>query len=380
VRLYEFEGSDLFRREGIPVPNYAVTSSPREARQKAEEIGLPVVIKAQVLVGGRGLAGGVQVADSPDQAEEVAHRILSYSISGLPVQRVIVAQKVEVAREFYLGVTVDGYSGTPVVILSTAGGVSIEEMARAHPERVVSRQVPIATGLLLSEAQQMAQEGGLGGEELVQVTSILHTLYSVFRKYDALIAEINPLARTAQGNYLALDAKVEIDDSSLYRHPEFQVNREDRITNPLERKGAQIGVTYVDLDGEIGIIASGAGLGMATMDIIGRRFRPANFLETGGAISADLLYQVMDLVLQKKGLKAVFINLYGGINPIHEGAKGIVRYLREHKTTIPIIAKALGNRQEETWEILESGGVKVVTEVATEKGVEQLARLLEGGK
>ncbi len=380
MRLYEFEGSDLFRREGIPVPNYAVTSSPREARQKAEEIGLPVVIKAQVLVGGRGLAGGVQVADSPDQAEEVAHRILSYSISGLPVQRVIVAQKVEVAREFYLGVTVDGYSGTPVVILSTAGGVSIEEMARAHPERVVSRQVPIATGLLLPEAQQMAQEGGLGGEELAQVTSILHTLYSVFRKYDALVAEINPLARTHQGNYLALDAKVEIDDSSLYRHPEFQVNREDRITNPLERKGAQIGVTYVDLDGEIGIIASGAGLGMATMDIIGRRFRPANFLETGGAISADLLYQVMDLVLQKKGLKAVFINLYGGINPIHEGAKGIVRYLREHKTTIPIIAKALGNRQEETWEILESGGVKVVTEVATEKGVEQLARLLEGGK
>jgi len=380
VRLYEFEGSDLFRREGIPVPNYAVTSSPREARQKAEEIGLPVVIKAQVLVGGRGLAGGVQVADSPDQAEEVAHRILSYSISGLPVQRGIVAQKVEVAREFYLGVTVDGYSGTPVVILSTAGGVSIEEMARAHPERVVSRQVPIATGLLLSEAQQMAQEGGLGGEESVQVTSILHTLYGVFRKYDALVAEINPLARTSQGHYLALDAKVEIDDSSLYRHPEFQVNREDRITNPLERKGAQIGVTYVDLDGEIGIIASGAGLGMATMDIIGRRFRPANFLETGGAISADLLYQVMDLVLQKKGLKAVFINLYGGINPIHEGAKGIVRYLREHKTTIPIIAKALGNRQEETWEILESGGVKVVTEVATEKGVEQLARLLEGGK
>ena len=380
MRLYEFEGSDLFRREGIPVPNYAVASSPKEARQKAEEIGLPVVIKAQVLVGGRGLAGGVQVADSPDQAEEVTHRILSYSIRGLPVHRVIVAQKVEVAREFYLGVTVDGYSGTPVVILSTAGGVSIEETARTHPERVVSRQVPIATGFLLSEAQQMAQEEGLGGEELAQVTSILHTLYGVFRKYDALVAEINPLARTPQGNYLALDAKVEIDDSSLYRHPEFQVDREDRITNPLERKGAQIGVTYVDLDGEIGIIASGAGLGMATMDIIGHRFRPANFLETGGAISADLLYQVMDLVLQKKGLKAVFINLYGGINPIHEGAKGIVRYLREHKTTIPIIAKALGNRQEETWEILESGGVKVVTEVATEKGLEQLALLLEGGK
>ena len=379
MRLYEFEGSDLFRREGIPVPDCAVAVSPREARQKAEEVGLPVVIKAQVLVGGRGLAGGVQTAESLNQVEEVAHRILNSPIRGLPVRRVMVAQKVEVAQEFYLGVTVDGYNGTPVAILSAAGGVSIEEMARTHPEWVVSRQVPITTGLSLLEAQQMAREVGLDGEELVQVAGILHTLYGVFRKYDALIAEINPLVRTPQGTYLALDAKVEIDDSSLYRHPDFQVVLEDSIPNPLERKGCQIGVTYVELDGEIGIIASGAGLGMATMDIIGRRFRPANFLETGGAITEDLLYQVMDLVLQKKGLKAVFINVYGGINPIHEGAKGIVRYIREHGITIPVVAKALGNRQEETWEILKEGGVSVVTEVATEKGVERLAHLLEGG-
>ncbi len=380
MRLYEFEGSALFRREGIAVPDYAVTASPQETRQKAEEIGLPVVIKAQIPVGGRGLAGGVQIAETPDQAEDVARRIMGHTIRSLPVHRVMVTRKVEVTREFYLGVTVDGYSGAPVVIFSTAGGVSIEEMTRAHPEWVVSRQVPITTGLSLLEAQQMVQESGVGGEELVQVASVLFTLYGVFRKYDALVAEINPLVRTPQGTYLALDAKVEIDDASLYRHPEFRVDMEKRIPHPLEWKGSQIGVTYVDLDGEIGIIASGAGLGMATMDIISQRFRPANFLETGGAITADLLYQVMDLVLQKKGLKAVFINLYGGINPIHEGAKGIVCYIREHRTTIPIVARALGNRQEETWEILENGGVKVVTEVSTEKGVEQLARLLEGGR
>lgn len=379
MRLYEFEGSDLFRREGIPVPDYAVVTSPQEARQKAEDIGLPVVIKAQVLTGGRGLAGGIQTAESLEQAEEVARLILHQSIRGLPVHQVMVARKAEVAREFYLGVTVDSYNGTPVVILSAVGGVSIEEIARIHPELVVSKQIPISTGLLLSEAQQMAQEVGLGDEELVQVASTLHTLYGVFRKYDALIAEINPLVRTSEGAYLALDAKVEIDDASLYRHPELQVDLEDRIFNPLEQKGRQIGVTYVDLDGEIGIIASGAGLGMASMDIIGRRFRPANFLETGGAITADLLYQVMDLVLQKKGLKAIFINLYGGINPIHEGAKGIARYLQEHRITIPIVAKALGNRQEETWEILKNSGVRVVTEVATEKGIELLARLLEEG-
>ena len=288
-------------------------------------------------------------------------------------------RKIVVAQEFYVGVTVDGYEGTPVAILSSAGGVSIEEIARTHPEQVISRPVPITTGLTLPEAQQMAREVGLDGEDLAQIASILYTLYGVFRKYDALITEINPLVRTPQGTYLALDAKVEIDDSSLYRHPDFQVALEDSIPNPLERRGRQIGVTYVELDGEIGIIASGAGLGMATMDIISRRFRPANFLETGGAITEDLLYQVMDLVLQKKGLKAIFINVYGGINPIHEGAKGIVRYIREHGITIPIVAKALGNRQEETWEILREGGVSVVTDVATEKGIEQLARLLEGG-
>lgn len=380
VRLYEFEGSEIFRREGISVPDGVVTSNPREARQKAGEIGFPVVIKAQVLVGGRGLAGGIQVAESPDQVEKLVRRILGGSVGGLPVDRVVVAKKVDVAKEFYLGVIVDGFTGKPVAIMSIAGGVSIEEAARTHPEWVVSRQVPIAQGLLLTEAHQMAEEVGLSGEELAQVAGNLHALYGVFRKYDALIAEINPLVRTTQGTYLALDAKVEIDDSSLYRHPDLQVKPEDRISNPLERKGSQIGVTYVDLEGEIGIIASGAGLGMATMDVIGRSFRPANFLETGGAITDELLYQVMGLVMQKKGLKAVFINLYGGINPIHEGAKGIVRYLKEHGTTVPIMAKALGNRQEETWEILKSGGVRVVTDVSTEKGVEQLTRLLEGVK
>jgi len=380
MRLYEFEGSELFRQEGLPVPDYAVTASPREARQKAQEMGLPVIIKAQVLAGGRGLAGGVRTAESLEQVEEVVHRILDTPIKGLPVRWVTVAQKVEIEREFYLGVTVDGYSGTPVVILSATGGVSVEEIARAHPEQVASRQVPITKGLSLSEAQQMAQEVGLERGELVQVAATLHTLYNIFRKYDALVTEINPLVRTPKGTYLAVDAKVEVDDASLYRHPDLQVVLEDRILNPLERKGYQIGVTYVDLDGEIGIIASGAGLGMATMDVISQRFRPANFLETGGAITAELLYQVMDLVLQKKGLKGVFINLYGGINPIHEGAKGIVSYIREHKITIPIVAKVLGNRQEETWEILKEQGVRVVTEVATEKGVEQLAHLLEGGK
>ncbi len=378
MRLYEFEGAELFRREGIPVPDYALASSPEEARQKAQDIGLPVVIKAQVLVGGRGLAGGIKTANTPEEVETATQRILSSPIRGYPVQRVMVTPQVGKTREYYLGVTIDGYRGTPMVILSTAGGVSIEGVARAHPELVTSRHVPAIEGLL-PDAQQMAREAGLRGEELVRIATILRNLYSVFGKYDALVAEINPLVRTLEGTHLALDAKVEIDDSSLYRHPELKIDLAERITNPLERKGREIGVTYVELDGDIGIIASGAGLGMATMDIINSKLRPANFLETGGAITADLLYKVMDLVLQKEGIRAVFINVYGGINPIHEGAEGVARYIKEHGVTIPIVAKALGNRQEETWEIFKKQGVHVVTDVSTEKGVEELVRLLEGG-
>jgi succinyl-CoA synthetase beta subunit len=241
---------------------------------------------------------------------------------------------------------------------------------------VISRHVPAIKGIL-PDAQQMAGEAGLHGEELVQVATILRSLYSIFGKYDALVAEINPLVRTSEGNYVALDAKIEIDDSSLYRHTDLNLDMENRISNPLEKKGREIGVSYLELDGDIAIIASGAGLGMASMDIVSRSMRPANFLETGGAITEDLLYKVMDLVLQKEGVRGLFINVYGGINPIHEGARGIVRYMRDHDVTIPIVAKALGNHQEETWEIFRQHGVQVVTDVSTEKGVEQLARLME---
>jgi succinyl-CoA synthetase beta subunit len=379
MKLFEYEGIELFRKEGIPVPSYALASNPAEARQKAQGIGLPVVIKAQVLVGGRSLAGGIKPARTLDEVETISQRILSSQIRGFPVRQIMVTQMVERKREYYLGVTVDGYRGNPVIILSTAGGVPIEGTTRAHPELVTSRHVPAIEGLL-PDAQQMAAEAGLRGEELVRIATILRTLYSLFCKYDSLVAEINPLVRTADGMLLALDSKIEIDESSLYRHPEFQKQLDTRIFNPLEQKGREMGVTYVELDGDIALIASGAGLGMASMDIISRTMRPSNFLETGGGITADLLYNSMDLVLQKKGVRALFINLYGGINPIHEGAKGIGRYIGEHKVGIPIVAKALGNHQEETWEIFKQYGVHVVTDVSTEKAVDYLGCLLEGGR
>lgn len=377
MRLYEFEASGLFARKGIPVPRNAVVTSPQEAREKAEEIGLPVMLKAQVLTGGRGLAGAVQAAESLDQVERGTESLLASSVRGLPVQQVMVAQKVDVAKELYLGVTIDGYRGTPVVIVSSEGGVSVNQLVMEQPKSVAMRPVSISKGLHLAEAREMCREVGMEGHEVTPVASMLTALYRVFESYDCLVAEINPLARTTQGKYLGLDAKVEIDDSSLYRHIDLNLDVEGRIDNPRERKGREIGVTYVELDGDIGLIASGAGLGMASMDIIKQKMRPANFLETGGGITAELLYNAMDLVMQKEGLRAVFINIYGGINPIHEGAKGVGKYMKEHNVSIPVVAKALGNRQEETWEIFREHGVHVVTDISTEKAIEYLAGLLE---
>ena len=377
MRLYEFEGCKLFQNEGIPVPKYAMAANSQEAREKAQEIGLPVVIKGQVLSGGRWLAGGVLNAFTLAEVEEVTQRIMENKLLGYTVQQVMVSQKVEIAKEFYVGIAVDDYYGTPVVLLSVEGGVAVNRLARERPESVVSKPISIISGLNSADAKQMCRQLGLRGKDLTQVANVIVALYRVFRKNDALLAEINPLVRTKDGSYVAIDSKVELDDSGLFRHPELKLTRESHMVNPLERKGHAIGVSYVELDGDIAIIASGAGLGMTSVDIINQKMRAANFLETGGGITEDLLYKATDLVLQKEGVRALLINIYGGINPIHEGAKGVVRYLREHNITIPVVAKALGNHQEETWKIFREAGVHVVDDVSTEKAVEDLAHLLE---
>jgi succinyl-CoA synthetase beta subunit len=379
MKLYEYEGAKLFQNEGIAVPKHAVAASPEEAVARAQEIGLPVMVKAQVLTGGRYLAGGVREASSLEQVERLTRRILGMYIGDRPVEKVMIAQKVETAREFYLGITVDEYHGVPIAILSAEGGVSINQTAAERPEAVVSKPVYISRGLPPVTARRMCRDVGLRGRELTNVADILGKLWDVFRNNDALVAEINPLVKTRRGSYLALDAKVEMDNSSLFRHQELDLDRFERIQNPLERRGREIGVTYVELGGDVAVIASGAGLGMASIDIIAGKLKPANFLETGGGISEELLYNVMGLVMQKPGIRALFINVYGGINPIHEGAKGVVRYMKEHDVNIPVVAKALGNHQEETWEIFRANGVHVVDGVSTENGIELLVDVLGGG-
>ena len=376
MRLHEYEAAHIFERFGIPVPKQYIVSSPEEADRIAANIGYPVVLKAQVLVGGRGLAGGVLSAEDSEDVHTAAVKLLGAEIKGYTVRSILVTKRVDIKQELYFGITVDGYEGKPIILVSTEGGMNVEEVVKCFPEKIASTHVEVHRDFLSYEARKLLKRSGFPLKSIVRGADILVRLYQVFRTCHALTAEINPLALQDNGTFIAVDAVLEIDDSAAFCLGSYVDSSVERNENPLERKGREIGVTYVDMDGDIGIIASGAGLGMATMDIIAQKLRPANFLETGGSITEDLLYRTMDLMMMKKGLRAVFINIYGGINPIHEGARGIVRYLKEHNVTIPVVAKALGNHQEETWEILRSGGIHVVTEVPTEKAVERLFEIL----
>lgn len=377
MRIHEYEAKNLLKQSKIPVPRGNVATSPEDARRVAEEIGLPVTVKAQVLVGGRGKAGGIKFSEDLGEVEELARKVLGMDIKGYEVDSVLVEEKLEVKEELYLGVTIDGSRGCPILMTSSEGGVEIEETARRHPEKVFSRYLKPFGDLRAYQARELAKKLGFEGKPMLQLANVMISLYGAFKACDALIAEINPLVVTKRGDFVAADAVLEIDDSALFRHPELGTSPQDRIPDELEREAGTIGVSYVNMDGDIGLICSGAGLGMATMDMIREKMRPANFLETGGGMTRQLMAGALRVVLRKPNLKAVFINIYGGINPIHEGAKGIVDVVREENVRIPIVAKALGNRQEETWETLESVGIKVVKETQTMRAVEELFRTLK---
>lgn len=373
MRLHEFEAKALFRDYGIPVPDGEVADAADKARQIALRLGGRAVVKAQVLAGGRGKAGGVQVADSPEEAARYAEEMLGREICGCRAEGVLVEACLKIDRELYLGITLDGTTGRPVVVVSASGGVEIEAVAAAQSGAVVSTRVHPIAGLSETEAAGLIRGAGLAGDVARAALDVLCRLYRLFAACEATTAEINPLAATGEGGVVAADAVVEVDDAALFRHPEFHDISEARLTDARERAARAQGMTYVGLDGEIGLICSGAGLGMATMDLIAQRARPANFLETGGGITRELMAEAMRIVLGQPGLKGVLINIYGGINPIHEGAQGVADVMAEG-VCVPVVAKALGNFQERTWAILEDAGVTVVKAVETERAVDEVLR------
>jgi succinyl-CoA synthetase beta subunit len=301
MRLHEYEALDIFEQNGIPVPRRGVASTMHEALHVAGEIGYPVILKAQVLVGGRGLAGGVKTASSPDELKEVAEKLLISDIKGLPVLKILVCEKVEIAKELYLGITIDGYSGKPIVVTSTEGGMLIEDTAKTSPEKIASTHIDSSFSFYPYQARALLRRLNISQQLISSWTDVISQLYNVVMRYEALICEINPLVVRPNGGLIAVDAKLEVDDSAISRVRFPLPDRIERIENVLERRGKEIGVTYVDLEGDIGLISSGAGLGMASTDIIGGKMKPANFLETGGGITADLLYKCMELIMMKPG-------------------------------------------------------------------------------
>lgn len=368
MRLHEWEGKELFREAGIEVPRGALAQGPEEAVRIAAQLGGEVVVKAQVLAGGRGHAGGIRIAATPAEAGELAAQLLHRQIKGCRPESVLVEERLELVRELYLGLAVDGVEGRPAVVVSAEGGVDIEAVAARRPGAVTRAHLDPLTGLDSALAGELT--AGLGAPGAAEV---LCRLYNIFAADEALIAEINPLALLPDGRLVALDAVVEIDDAALFRLPRWQ-GRAKATPGQTHFQG----MTFVELEGEIGLVCSGAGLGMATMDLIAEGARPANFLETGGGITRDLMAQAMRLVLARPGLQGVLINVYGGINPIHEGALGVAEVMAAG-VQVPVVAKALGNHQEETWAILEQAGVEVVRALETEQAVAALLRRVGKG-
>jgi succinyl-CoA synthetase beta subunit len=377
MRLHEYEAREIFSKYGINIQSGKLAKTTQEALQIATDIGIPVVLKSQVLVGGRGKAGGIKIIDNLNEVERAADEILKSEIKGYKPEGVLVLKKIEIKKEIYLGITIERTSGIPIIMLCSEGGVDIEEVAHRNPEKIFKLSVDPLQNLYSFQIINMVKKIGLTGKTLIGVVNAVFKLYQVFKEYDGLIAEINPLVITENHEIFCVDAVLEVDDSALFRYPELNKRKLNNMSE-RDKRLMEKGATFVKLDGNIGLICSGAGLAMATMDLIKDYppLSPANFLETGGGITSELMFDCMELVLEQPGLKALLINIYGGINPIHEGAKGIDKVIREKKVNIPVVAKALGNRQEETWKTLEEAGVYVIKESETQKAVKYLSELL----
>lgn len=358
MKLHEYQSKQLFGRHGVPVPQGIVAETPQAAREAAGQIGLPVVIKAQVLVGGRGKAGGVKVAKTLDEAEAIARDILSLNIKGLPVRRVLVDPAADIRAEIYLGIVIDRASRRAVLMASAAGGVDIEEVAATTPEKIARAPLDPFVGLPEYLARDVAVQIDLPRELWPDFVKIARGLAAAFAANDASLAEINPLAIVGQAGGLpvtlmALDGKMVIDDNALFRHPDLAAMRDPDEDSESEKKARESDLSYISLDGEIGCMVNGAGLAMATMDIIQYYGgRPANFLDVGGGARADKVAAALRIILADPKVKAVLFNIFGGITRCDEVARGIVTALEEVKPQVPMVARLVGTNQEEGNRIL----------------------------
>jgi len=355
LKIHEADARGIFAEYGLPVPPSRMITKAGDARAAAEELGCPVVVKAQVLVGGRGKAGGVKLASTPEEAVEKAEAILGLDIKGLTVEKVLVAKAVDIDKEFYVGMIFDRGSRRPMMMVSPEGGVDIEEVARTTPEKILKLPVNPEGGLMPFQVRRLASF--LSGDKAVakQIGKALLGLYEAFMGSDASLAEINPLVESPDGNVWAIDAKINLDDNALFRHPDIAEMRDDASEDQGEITAREADLSFVKLDGRIGCIVNGAGLAMATMDMI-KHFggEPANFLDIGGSSSPEKVLSAMKIILRDKNVKAILINIFGGITRCDDVANGLIVAKEKLGLDIPLVVRLTGTNETEAKEILAS--------------------------
>jgi succinyl-CoA synthetase beta subunit len=370
LKIHEVDARAIFTKHGLPVPESRLVASAEEARAAAADIGCPVVVKAQVLVGGRGKAGGVKLAANSDEAAEKAKTILGMSIKGIAVRKVLVARAVDIASEFYVGMVIDRRSRKPLMMVSSAGGIDIEEVARTNPEKILRIVIDPLFGILPFQMRRMTSV--LSGDREInrKLGGILASLYNVFMTVDASLAEINPLVVTPAGEVWAIDAKINIDDSGLYRQKGMAELRDESAEEAGESKAREAGLSFVKLDGSIGCIVNGAGLAMATMDMI-KHFggEPANFLDIGGSSSPEKVLTAMRIILRDRNVRSILINIFGGITRCDDVAMGLIEAKKQLEVDVPLVVRLTGTNEDRAREIL--GGTALLSAATMEEGVEK---------
>lgn len=363
MNLHEYQAKRLFAEHGVPIPEGDVASTPAEAREIARELGGKVVVKAQVLTGGRGKAGGIKLANSPDEAEEKAAKILGMSIKGFTVRKVLVDEQAPgIEREVYLAVLIDRAKRLPMIMASAAGGIDIEEVAEATPEKIFKVHVNPALGVRYYQTTYLAAEMDLPRELWRDFHKVVAGLYACFKANDASLTEINPLVITSENRLLALDGKMSVDDNALYRQSRLAEMRDVDEETPAEREARQSGISFIQLDGNIGCMVNGAGLAMTTMDVI-KLFggEPANFLDIGGGARADQVATALRLILSDPKVEAVLVNIFGGITRGDEVAMGIIEALSQLDTNVPMVVRLAGTNAAEGREILKEANMETAT-------------------
>ena len=381
MKIHEYQAREIFKKYGIPVSNGDVADTPEQAYDIAKKIGKRVVVKAQVLVGGRGKAGGVKLADTPEDAKEKASEILGMEIKGLKVEKVFVAEAVNIAHEAYLGVVIDRRTKRPVVMVSPAGGVEIEEVAKETPEKIFKKVVDPAYGLLPHQARELTFNLYDDKKKVFKAADILMRLYRLFMETDASLAEINPFVVTDSGDLIAIDSKINFDDNAIFRHPDYEGMKDLTPDEKVEEEAKKKGLSFIKLEGNIGCVVNGAGLAMATMDVI-KHFggEPANFLDVGGSSNPEKVKAAMDIILRDKNVKSIWFNIFGGITRCDDIATGLVEALKGSDVDIPIIVRLTGTNEDKGREILRDSGIKLHLVETMSEGAKMAIQLAGGGE